>query len=513
MHLRLTSPNWVQERDIAVRGYFYNDKGEKITGKAMIDYFRHVRHFSEFSDVMKKVHGLFNVIINTSSLRVVSIDSTRIFPIFYNLQGYMSDDPSQIPHRTKLDDFACDFYLSSGATPMGTTLLEDIRQVKPGHILLPDENFKQVPFYEYYSFTTHSVSVREVRHTLDRIFNRLAEDIGNRQVIIPLTAGNDSRLIACMMKQINHPNVFCYTVGKNNSPELYAASQTAKKLGFPHQIIDVSDAEGRALCQVHNEDFNKYFRFLGAFTNFVWLYDYVAIKKMQRAGVLSPDAVFIPGHSGDFIGGSHLVKAHIAYKELIDSLSRKIIFLSHEYSYKKNVYAFVHKYFSNRIREGILPYQAYQDYIMMNRQCHNILNSARVYEYFGYEVRLPFFEKELLDIFKSLPYEQLAEGKLYLQAVQEVFEEHQIGNTTPYSCNLKTYVLRWIKQYLKRFLSPRLIFRESKILSPLGEGELAQSMLSELVQNHIYPSPKYASSSNAILKDWYLMKVSHFDIR
>ena len=38
-------------------------------------------------------------------------------------------------------------------------------------------------------------------------------EIGDRQIIIPLSAGNDSRLVASILKYLGAKNVKCYSYG------------------------------------------------------------------------------------------------------------------------------------------------------------------------------------------------------------------------------------------------------------------------------------------------------------
>ena len=56
------------------------------------------------------------------------------------------------------------------------------------------------------------------------IFKKTLNEIGDRQIIIPLSAGNDSRLIASILKYLGAKNVKLYSYGTKGNFEAKIAT-------------------------------------------------------------------------------------------------------------------------------------------------------------------------------------------------------------------------------------------------------------------------------------------------
>lgn len=67
------------------------------------------------------------------------------------------------------------------------------------------------------------------------------------------------------------------------------------------------------------------------------------------------------------------------------------------------------------------PYSISENWIYRERQAKFIVNSTRSYQFFGSDLRLPFFDNELLDFFKELPYSQKLFKSLYNETLEEFY--------------------------------------------------------------------------------------------
>ena len=305
-----------------------------------------------------------------------------------------------------------------------------------------------------------------------------------------------------MLKSNGYDNLLTYTVGKTGSAECRTAEQVANRLGIKHYNIDISDTQTQKLCYADRAEFERYYQFMGNYGNFTWMFEFAAIKRLRAMGCLSSDAVFVPGHSGDFLAGSHITKAGVTARDTAASLTRKIMYISNEYGYRRSVSEYIFGYIQTLLLEGFTPYSAYQSFILQNRQAYNIINSARVYEFFGYDVRMPLWDTQLMDFFRPLPLEQLQDCSLYNATLLKIFEENNIGFAKKEeSFNPQKQILRG---FVKRFV-PVEYFKPSQ-KGELGEWEVCQPLLQELRANGTCRFWKPANS-NAIMKNWYLMKV------
>jgi asparagine synthase (glutamine-hydrolysing) len=81
--------------------------------------------------------------------------------------------------------------------------------------------------------------------------------------------------------------------------------------------------------KIHNylsdKTFAEYYPYASRATSMFFMQEYFAVKHLKENKLIPDDSVFIPGHSGDFLGGSQLNKYNISENESIESLSAKIL--------------------------------------------------------------------------------------------------------------------------------------------------------------------------------------------
>jgi len=139
--------------------------------------------------------------------------------------------------------------------------------------------------------------------------------------------------------------------------------------------------------------------------------------------------VFLPGHSGDFIAGSHVIDYYVhAYNR---GLARLAVGKVHKtmndrslrrlFPWSSGHWNTVHNSFRETLKLNDDPTmlslalrwtteQRIRRYTL--RECH-------VYKYYGYQVMLPFWDYEVVDVFTGLPRKYLYRQYLYNRLMQE----------------------------------------------------------------------------------------------
>ena len=507
MVINLSSKDWHNNGTTFVRGFCFDNENRLLQGDDLLAYFSDICSAEALSHKLASANGLFAVVINSNDFQALAIDATRIYPLYFTPSGEVSDNPHNLPCEGLSDKYVLDFYKASGATSEGFTLIKNIFQAKPSHYAIwnPQRRWEQYPYQNYCCRLQEEKAATEqqVLEVFDNIAERLVRSCGGRQVVLPLSGGYDSRIIAVLLKKHGYDNIMAYTVGKNGSKECEIAQKVAETLDITHYIIDISDEQTRHLCYADKEEFERYYKHIGSYGNFTWMFEYAAIKKLQQLGVLSSDAVFVPGHSGDSIAGSHITKAGVTARDTAALLTRKIMYISNEYGYRRSVSEYIFGYFQTLLVEGVTPYSAYQSFILQNRQAHNIINSARVYEFFGYDVRMPLWDTQLVEIFRRLPLDQLQDCSLYNATLMKIFEENDVA----FAKEKKTFKpkLQILKGFVKRFVPMEYI--KASHIGEEGEWEVCRPLLDKLVAMKRYGRFRKPFNSNTIMKEWYLMKV------
>lgn len=508
MQLRLNNYKWHESGNTRVCGYCFID-GHLLREKQLCDYFAQAQTERDLVQRLKAANGFFAVVIKTDKEILIATDRLRRFPLFYTDEGDISDDPYALPSSGKWDEQGKMFYEVSGAVLPGHTLLRDIHQLPAASYAVYRSRVWTVQPYATYLCTRkdeRAVTVDELDKVMTSVFERMRTSLQGRQVIVPLTAGNDSRLILCLLRRMGVENVLCYTVVGADSHEWEGAHEAAQRLGYPHIKIDMQNSDVSELCTATPDDFERYYRFVGAFSNFCWLYDYVAIRYMEKQGLLSETAVFVPGHSGDSIGGSHLDKAGVNERTSIRGLVRRMYYVSFEYRKDRRVWKWLTNYFETNRAIGYTSYSMYQNLIMQHRQAYNIVNSTRVYDFCGYEVRMPLWDNDLYDLFSHLPYACLAESRLYRDYCRFVMGLFEL------TAHEKSPRVSWIhtawRAFAKSIIPKTFIRLLRKLADPVGEVRLSRPLGDELSQFLGYPHT--CTNSNELLVQWYLMKVYQY---
>ena len=506
MQVILNKYKWIVRGNVHACGYCFDSQGTLYCGEQLCAYFANIADEKEFAQRAHDANGFFAVVIQTPQRVLAATDRICRFPLYYSNQA-ITDDHAALATSLEWDDLGRAFYRASGATFPGHTLLQSVRQLPPAGIAIYQSSSWSTD--TYYSFLCkkkeeRAISVDQLDQIMVGVFDRFLKTVNGRQLIIPLTAGNDSRLILCMLKRLHYSNVLCFTIEGKDGQEWEGADMAARQLNYPHVKIDMQDEKVRQLLNPVSECFENYYCFVGGLTNFCWLAEYVAVRYLEQQGLISKDAIFVPGHSGDTIGGSHLTKAKVKEQMAVSALVRRMQYIGFEYGTDQKVKNALQSYFSNAVQKGYTPYSAYQNWIVQHRQAYNIIHSVRTYDFFGYEVRLPLWDTCLCDVFARLPYASLQASSLYIQYVQYVLG--LLGLNANPNHKGTSWQKVAIRKWLKKHMPTSMLRLWRKPLDPIGEWALSLPLAREM--SSYLGKPFVYTNSNELLVRWYEMRVA-----
>lgn len=506
MQVILNRYKWSVRDNVHACGYCFDPEGKLYSDEQLCTYFAAISDEQELARRLQDANGFFAVVIQTKDTILAATDRLCRFPLYYS-DRVITDNHNTFDTSLEWDYLGRAFYRTSGAVLPGHTLLQSIRQLLPAGIAV--YRSKEWTINTYTSFLCKkeeekSIRLEELDRVMTAVFARLIQSAKGRQLVIPLTAGNDSRLILCMLKRLHYTNVICFTIVGEGCEEWEGADQAARTIGFRHVKIDMLDENVRKLLYQDKASFENYYRYVGGLTNFCWLAEFVAVKYLEKQGLIAQDAIFVPGHSGDMIGGSHLTKAKVKEQMSVSELVQRMRYVGFEYGTDKRVKEVLHTYFSDTLQKGYTPYSAYQNWVVQHRQAYNIVHSVRAYDFCGYEVRLPLWDACLYDIFAKLPYASLQKSSLYLQYIRYVLEPFGL-HANPSHDGVSWYKVaarKWVKKYM-----PNGIIRiRNHHLDPVGENALSLPLSQEL--NAFAGKSLVYTNSNELLSRWYEMRVA-----
>lgn len=457
---------WLQLDNVYVRGYVI------IRGKVLRNH-----DFANFiitnivsfksGEFLKNIIGQFSIIIKYERSIYLITDKIRSFPLFFSKCKtgalYVSDNAYTIRdmigvslNKNSLSQLdLMPFVLGD------KTIFNEIRNVPSCTICKIDDG--NLTFDRYYTFLVEANEVSENENfeklsaTMLEVFSDLMNVIQGRQVVIPLSGGFDSRIIVTMLKHFNVEDVICFSYGNRDSSEAVISKMVAEQLGIEWHFVEYNE-DLIDLYGISNNSFADFIRYSSCGVSVAVTQDYFALKKLLSEGIIKKDSVVIPGHSGDFLGGSHLRKSPWSPE---DRLNKKI-FSKHCYAepLSQNEINFGCGEVFSRI-ENELGYFAEHsiddNFNYMERQAKFIVNSCRTYLYLGLEYALPLWDSRMIEVCRKVPLSEKLDSKLYEKVLLNFFENYGVTKKRGDRAMRPNYFRRNFKNLLHKFRLYKLV--------------------------------------------------------
>jgi asparagine synthase (glutamine-hydrolysing) len=522
MKIKLQQHKWENNGRVWATGFIISGE-QRLVNHELLDYFNAVSDLTEFIDILRRANGQFSVIIKSAGEIWAATDRLRNYPLFYSSfsHGYVISDDcyelTKLRSDPQYDNISVKCFLSAGYVINNNTLIKDVFQVEAGSYIVLGENFKSGFYYnpDYLKIIEMSSSAasEELKDLIYKIFSSHFKFLQTRFIAIPLSGGFDSRLVAAMCARFHPDNVLCYTYGAKNNPEVAPAKEVAKRMGL-NWINIIYDSE---LIKgfLSDDTFKKYYPCASNLSSMFFMQDYFAVKYLHENKLVPDDTVFIPGISGDMLAGSHLVpemKKRVKSDKIAEMIFKEFFGLVRLNNQEES-----------DIRESImysLPAGKYETWKVTEswdrkeRQAKFIVNSARIYSYFGYEYVIPLWDNRLIDFFSDLPFVLKHNKKLYDYVLtQNIFKELNLNLKKELNPLPVEKALQRFKEKAKFFLPDTLRDRLIDIKSPILYDEITRLMLDDIGERVIL-SPRQANYYNSYITQWYLSKTSKlFNIR
>jgi asparagine synthase (glutamine-hydrolysing) len=390
----------------------------------------------EWRGLVGRFNGCFAAVTARHGLLLAAVDRVRSTPVFFAGDGgarLVSDRAEAIRSALGEDrvdpDAASEFFLTGYVTG-AQTLFRAIRQMPAGSMLTWRWGEGAAPSLDsYYAFRhrdffTGSTSslIARLEGVHERVFRRLLEGTAGRPLVIPLSGGYDSRLIGVCLRDLGARDVLCYTYGVPGNWEARISQELAAYLGFRWEFVPYSADRWRTWSST--TEFRTYVERSGNLASTPHVQDWPAVFELGRTGKAQPGAVFAPGHSGDFLAGSHVpkefaLKAHVRRRELLDALLRSHYSLwdwpAQGRDELRAKFEAKIESIAGPIADGSseLAADIFERWDLQERQAKFICNSVRVYEDRGFDWRLPLFDSELMDFWSRVPVDLRIGRKLY----------------------------------------------------------------------------------------------------
>lgn len=414
---------WHADNGLYTKGYLYSSTNRYLTGEELHAYIASLENWRE---LLPHWNGCF-AIVDTRKGFWAATDKLRSFPLFYstlNNELLLTDDPNwirqQLPNKG-LDEVSANSLRSSAIVSGGHTIYHDISQLLACRTLSFVKGRPEVNIYyrhlHTYQLQDESAIYDRLKVVSKRMLERLIRSLDGRTAVIPLSGGYDSRYIAAGLKKKGYEQVICFSYGRPDSFEALTSQQVAKQLGYPWHFIEYTEP---LLETFFSEEGKQYRDFAANFATIAHEQDWFAVGELKKRGLVPDDAVFVPGYSGDLLGGSYLPPDN-AWNNLVTSNNG---LADHIYRIKFQQFALpeykagikerlTYEVSGHHVHDKDSFVSVFEHWFTINHVSKFIVNAVRSYEYWGYTWRIPLWDAELAEFWYKVPNRYRRNKELY----------------------------------------------------------------------------------------------------
>lgn len=434
--------NWNKIDDTFVKGRaFIGDKLFK--GQQLAEYFSK----ADKEAAVNLANGFWGLVKKCGNSFIIAADRMRSYPLFYgviNNIAYISDDPywiKQKVHDNKFDEISQNEFLLTGYVTGCDTLYKNVKQLQAGEIIkitCDKENKIKISSSKYYNFIhrdyfknlSREQLLKEHELSLFKAVNRLIEYAAGRTIVIPLSGGYDSRLVAAALKKMQYSNVITFTYGRANNPECLISKKVAEQLKYKWIFIPYDNE--KAYVWYNSIERNNFSAFGDNLSTILPDREWPAVLELKKQNLIPSDSVFVPGHSGDFISGGHIPKrlcrSFVNEKQFAEEILKKHYVMWKWNGVKKQwINSFYNKIMNcaeiKLFDKKDFAANAYEKWNWQENQIKRMVNSVKIYDFFGYEYWLLLWDYEYMDYWSRVPIKYRANKNLYDEYVVKLYSQ------------------------------------------------------------------------------------------
>lgn len=391
--------------------------------------------------ILASAGGHFAVILQKPDKIWLITDFVRSYALFYRRQVsekgepqlFISDDWQTLTQQ-ELPVFATAAVVKEfealGYVTGAETLSTEIQQVEAAQLLRIDDTGIVAQRYRIFvRMPDHGLSEPESLCQLDQLMAGLAAQCvtvaAGRQIVLPLSGGYDSRALLLALVRTGYTNLCCFTFGAKNSPEIYLAQQLATTLGVCWYPVFYDAAMWRR-CR-NDAEFVRYLCFVSNGVAAPNVQVWPALRYLQQKTLIANDALCIPGHTGDFVSGGHLLQDERPVAEVPLAVIAKLIFNRHyqlhrDHTSQASCLLRIETQLQGLLvdlPEDLTVEQLAESWNWQERQSKFIVNSNRYYEFFGLNWWMPFWQNEFVQFWQVQPRLHLARQNLWRRYVDQ----------------------------------------------------------------------------------------------
>jgi len=398
----------------------------------------------QFIEGLKHLNGFYSLIKHYDQKLLAAVDRVRSIPLFYGQKGndfFLSDSAEWVRQKIgnqEMDPLAREEFLLTGYVTGPDTLFPDVKQLQAGEAIIvkdTEQGLSVIPvrYYRFIHEYEHNKSMEGLLEEYDqvilRVFKRLIQVADGRTIVVPLSGGYDSRLIVLMLKRLGYGNVVTFSYGRPGNKESEVSRKVAELLELRWEFVPYSNEEWYKWFK--SEERLKFWQFASGLCSLGHIQDWPAVWQLKNNNIIPDDSIFVPGHSADLPAGSRSTAVRSLYVDKPIRISQTIaeIFKYHyclfDWTKKREQ---LESLFVSKINQTLGHIEhfpdsasAFESWDIAERQAKFIINSLRVYEFWGYRWWMPFWDYEHMHFWSTVSLEYRIKQAMYKLFVDNLF--------------------------------------------------------------------------------------------
>ncbi len=254
------------------------------------------------SAVASELEGFFAAVVDAGSASYLVADRARTIPLYYTVDGSTVSDRGRVVRDAvgaETDPVTESEFLLTRYVTGSDTIWAGVASVRPGEVIaLGGGEIRRRRYWEYWPKPDGGEAdgdpIKTLREGFETALDRLERVAGDRPVVVPLSGGHDSRLVAAGLVSRGR-EVVGFTFGRSGHPDVELSREVADRLGVRWEFVPYSAAEWRE--RYRSDACRRYRRNAFGGDALPFLAEWPAVHRLLEEKRVPADALFCPGHT------------------------------------------------------------------------------------------------------------------------------------------------------------------------------------------------------------------------
>lgn len=374
---------------------------------------------------LEKIAGLFSLVILKGNNCFLAGDIIRSLPVFYGFRNgelFITDNLNEYQEQNgslPIDDDKLEEYISAGFVFGAGTIYKNVFAIQAGELvtinkpeILSERYFEFKPSKDLLNYENTGTFSELLDKVLLSVFSRLLEQTPDvNRWIVPLSGGHDSRTIVNYLYRLGIRNVVCFSYGMPDNEQSQLSRQVAEALGYEWHFVEYTEQKWQDLHEKGITDKFIYYAFNGV--SIPHLQDFLAVYELKEKKILKENDVFVPGHTFDFLVGSNLEEPDMLCENNKMAVERTFRMHTKNTDWTASPVKSIEEICE---KTKVDPHHFQEYFNWQEKRAKFLVNACRGYEFFGFKVRLPYWDKEIVDFWLMVPDKDRMGRTIFLEA-------------------------------------------------------------------------------------------------